>query len=154
MGLDRRFRAHPQSAPGDFYVVNDECISCGAPHAVAPDLIGWAEVPEGNHDHCIWKKQPTTPDEFEQAVAAFDASEVGCYRYAGADPAIMSRIGLDYCDHPEFAETRQGDRDRSGSVAPPREIQFTLLESRESDAPFRWSALNRVLKSIGRYLHR
>ena len=80
----RRFKAHLQSAPGDFYVVNGECISCGAPHAVAPDLIGWATNVE--NEHCIWKKQPETPEELEQALAAFDASEIGCYRYAGGDP--------------------------------------------------------------------
>jgi hypothetical protein len=96
MATLRRFKAHPQSAPGDFYVVNDECITCGAPHAVAPDLIGWAKNVE--YEHCIWKKQPQTPEEFEQAFAAFDASEVGCYRYAGDDPKIMARIGLDFCD--------------------------------------------------------
>lgn len=63
---------------------------------VAPDLIGWATNVE--HEHCIWKKQPETPQELEQAFAAFDASEVGCYRYAGDDPRIMARVGLDYCD--------------------------------------------------------
>jgi hypothetical protein len=68
----RRFKAHPQSAPGDFYVVNDECVSCGAPHAAAPDLIGWATNVE--NEHCIWKKQPETPEELEQAFAAFNAS--------------------------------------------------------------------------------
>jgi hypothetical protein len=93
---DRRFKAHPQSAPGDFYVINDECITCGAPHAVAPALIGWAT--DGS-SHCIWKKQPETPDEMEQAFNAFGASCVGCYRYAGSDPAVMERIGLEFCDN-------------------------------------------------------
>jgi len=96
METQRRFKSHPQSAPGDFYVVNDECINCGAPHAAAPELIGWATNVENLH--CIWKKQPETPEELEQAFAAFNASCVACYRYAGNDPQIMSRIGLDYCD--------------------------------------------------------
>jgi hypothetical protein len=43
MSTGRQFEGHPQSAAGDFYVVNDQCISCGTPHAVAPDLIGWAD---------------------------------------------------------------------------------------------------------------
>ena len=86
----------PQSAPGDFYVVKDECVSCGAPHVVAPDLIGWGTGTE--YLHCIWKKQPETPEELQQAFAAFDASDLGCYRYAGSDPAIMNRIGSNYCD--------------------------------------------------------
>jgi len=92
----RKFKAHPQSAPGDFYVVNEECISCGAPHVVAPDLIGWAAG--GKHEHCLWKKQPETRQELEQAFAAFEASCIACYRYAGNDPSIMARIGADYCD--------------------------------------------------------
>ena len=75
-------------------------------------------------------------------------------RFAGADTAIMSRIGLEYCDHPEFAGTRRRDNDLSSSVAAPREIRFTLLESSESDRMFSWSALNCALKAVGRYLHR
>lgn len=122
----RRFKAHPQSAPGDFYVVNDECISCGAPHAVAPDLIGWAEGTE--YLHCIWKKQPETSDEMEQALSTFDASEVGCYRYAGHDPAIMSRIGLDYCDH---ALSWPNQVERSYFNDGPVEIHFSLTTSNQ-----------------------
>jgi hypothetical protein len=94
-GDRRRFKSHPESAPGDFYVINGECISCGAPHAVAPDLIGWATT-SGNA-HCIWKKQPENEHELAQAIDAFAASCVGCYRYAGNDPAVMERIGLEYC---------------------------------------------------------
>jgi hypothetical protein len=96
MATERRFEAHPQSAPGDFYVVNDECLACGAPHVVAPDLIGWGN---SKYPHCIWKKQPETKEELEQAFAAFDASEIGCYRYAGTDRSIMGRVGAEFCDH-------------------------------------------------------
>ena len=100
-GGRRRFEAHPQSTAGDFYVVNNECVSCGAPHAVAPDLIGWADPDgPGSSSHCIWKKQPESPAELEQALAAFDASEIGCYRYAGTDERIVERIGREYCDNP------------------------------------------------------
>jgi hypothetical protein len=91
----RRYKSHPQSAPGDFYVVEGECITCGAPHAVAPDLIGWVD---GDHSHCIWKKQPETEQEIEQAIAVTEASEVGCHRYAGDDPKILRRIDPEYCD--------------------------------------------------------
>ena len=97
MATERRFPSHPQSAPGDFYVVNHECLGCGAPHVVAPGLIGWAD--DSGYAHCIWKKQPETEAELEQAVAAFDVSDIGCHRYAGNDPLIMRRIGADYCDH-------------------------------------------------------
>ena len=110
MAAQRKFRAHPESAPGDFYVVNGECISCGAPHAVAPDLIGWVNA---DADHCIWKKQPETEAELQQAFAAFDVCDVGCYRYAGSDPAIFTRIGAEYCDQapppPPFKFRQPGD---------------------------------------------
>lgn len=90
------FNAHPESAPGDFYVVNNECVSCGAPHAVAPDLIGWAENVDASH--CIWKRQPATSQETDQAINAVLASEVACHRYAGNDPRILGRLDPMYCD--------------------------------------------------------
>ena len=130
MATTRRFKSHPQSAPGDFYVVNDECIACGAPHAVAPDLIGWATNTE--YEHCIWKKQPQTPEELEQAFSAFDASEVGCYRYAGDDPKIISRIGPDYCD--QF-EPKPKTQSFHVGVLPgdhPTDVSFTLTASQQT----------------------
>ena len=48
--------------------------------------------------HFVWKKQPETPEELEQAFTAFDACCLGCYRYAGNDPAIMQRVGQACCD--------------------------------------------------------
>ena len=93
----RRYKAHPQSAAGDFYVVNNECISCGAPHAIAPDLIGWAETADG-FSHCIWKRQPQTPAEVEDAIDVILASEVACHRYAGDDQQVINRLGPEYCD--------------------------------------------------------
>ena len=117
MGTSRRFEAHPQSAAGDFYVVNHECASCGAPHVVAPNLIGWAEEPD-NH-HCIWKKQPETVSELLEAFATFDVSDLGCHRYAGNDPAIMNRIGPDCCDQA---------KDESAALAvAPAEFRVTML---------------------------
>jgi hypothetical protein len=99
----RRYNAHPQSASGDFYVVHNECVSCGEPHAVAPDLIGWVDA---ERPHCIWKKQPQTADETEQAIGVIAVSEVGCHRYAGDDPDIIKRIGWDYCDAPRPFQPR------------------------------------------------
>lgn len=94
----RRYKAHPQSAPGDFYVVYDECVCCGAPHAVAPELIGWAE----NVDtcHCVWKRQPQTAQEIEDAIGVILVSEVACHRYAGDDQRVIDRLGWEYCDSP------------------------------------------------------
>jgi hypothetical protein len=91
-----KFTPHPQSAPGDFYVENEMCITCGVPHSVAPDLMGWAD---DKMSHCIWKKQPETPAELDQAIAVLEAQELGCHHYAGDDPAILKRISSEYCDH-------------------------------------------------------
>jgi hypothetical protein len=133
----RRSLAHPQSAPGDFYVVKDQCIACGAPHAVAPDVIGWATVDANDEPHCIWKKQPETPGEWEQAFMAFAASEIGCYRYAGADPDVMNRLGHQYCDQAEVSksianqhvpQTAFLEKKVTASV----DISFTLKASRST----------------------
>jgi len=86
------------SVPGDFYVENACCITCGVPQAVAPDLVGWAD--ENEKDHCRWKKQPSTHAELQQAFAIFDGQEVGCHRYAGIDPEIQQRVGIENCDYP------------------------------------------------------
>ncbi|MDA0204502.1 MAG: hypothetical protein O3A53_07285 [Acidobacteria bacterium] len=95
----RKYAAHPESAPGDFYVINDECIICGAPHEVAPDLIAWTE----GASSCIWKKQPATPEELEQAISVIGAACCDSHRYAGSDPEIMSRIPA-YSDQVENHE--------------------------------------------------
>ena len=87
---------YPLSAPGDFYVERDQCAGCGVPEAVAPDLITHIEEPY----HCYWKKQPKTDFELEQAFKIFDGQELGCHRYAGTDPKIQARIGVNSCDHP------------------------------------------------------
>ena len=78
----------PKSAPGDFYVVKGECLACGVPQVVAPDLVGWTgeKIP-----HCCWKKQPETQEELERAIAVLETQELECHRYAGTDPAILRR---------------------------------------------------------------
>ncbi len=72
-------RAPAVSAPGDFYAVDSRGRQV--------DLIGWVDREQS---HCIWNKPPETQGELEQAFAAFDASEIGCYRYAGPDLAMWS----------------------------------------------------------------
>ena len=125
----RRFHSHPESAEGDFYGINNVFLTCGAPHAVAPDFIGWAK----SEDSCIWKKQPETPYELEQAFAAFDAAEIGCDRYAGTNPVIVARIGQEYCD-----QVAGNDEQSQFPVLPrilnasPVEIQFSLIVSQRS----------------------
>ena len=93
-----KFIPHPKSALGDFYVVKGECLACGYPHVVAPDLIGWTgeKIP-----HCYWKKQPETSAELERAIGVLEAQELECHRYAGTDPAILDRVLSAYCDYPK-----------------------------------------------------
>lgn len=93
----KRFEPEPTSAPGDFYVENHCCVTCGVPQVVAPDLVGWVD---GDASHCYWKKQPTTADEMQRAFAIFDGQELSCHRYAGLDPDIQARVGLEQCDFP------------------------------------------------------
>jgi len=54
--------------------------------------------------YCYFKKQPTTPEELEQAIQVMRASDVGCHRYGGKDAGILRRLqaeGLeDQCDFP------------------------------------------------------
>jgi hypothetical protein len=97
MACAPKFTPHPKSAPGDFYVVKRECLACGVPHVVAPDLVGWTGE---KNPHCFWKKQPETPAELERAIAVLEGQEVECHRYAGTDPAILDRVLSTYCDYP------------------------------------------------------
>jgi len=39
----KNFDRDPQSAAGDFYVVEGECAACGLPHVIAPALVGWVD---------------------------------------------------------------------------------------------------------------
>jgi hypothetical protein len=97
------YKRHPQSAPGDFYVVNGECTACGAPHPVAPNLIGWADGVDGAH--CIWKRQPQTPEEVQEAIDVVLVYEVACHRYGGSDKEVIKTLGADYCDaHQSLAQ--------------------------------------------------
>jgi hypothetical protein len=83
---------HPKNAPGPFYVVNTECITCGYPHVLAPDLMAWERDSEGHESHCYFKRQPEMPEEIEQAIRAVNGSCCGALRYAGTDPEIIKRL--------------------------------------------------------------
>jgi hypothetical protein len=84
---------HRLNAPGPFHVVNTECMACGYPHVLAPDLMAWEIDAEGRHQHCYFKKQPETPSELDQAVNAVAGSCCGALCYGGSDPDIRKRIG-------------------------------------------------------------
>jgi len=86
------------NAPGDFYVEDGRCITCGAPHDAAPALMAWTD----DNSHCFFRRQPSTKEEVEQAIQAVRCSEVCALRYAGNDPDILRRLkeaGMgDQCD--------------------------------------------------------
>jgi hypothetical protein len=107
---------HHANAPGPFYSENDGCISCGAPNAEAPDLLGWYEERCGAHtySHCIFRRQPSTPAEVEQAIRAMDVSCVENLRYGGTDPVVLERLrvmGMAHlCDITQRSEPTPGKR--------------------------------------------
>jgi hypothetical protein len=83
---------HPKNAPGDFYVENTECMACGYPHVLAPDLMAWERTPDDPHVHCYFKKQPADPWELKQAIDAVNGSCCGALCYSGSDREILKRI--------------------------------------------------------------
>jgi hypothetical protein len=89
-GLHALYKHEPESVPGDFWVENDCCTSCGVPQVYAPDLVGWTDEPFAT---CYWKKQPETVAELEQAFKIFQGQELDCHHYRGKDPAILASIG-------------------------------------------------------------
>jgi hypothetical protein len=60
---------YPENAPGPFYSEEDGCVTCGAPHVEAPELMSWYIDPSGmNHSsHCFFKRQPEAPEEVQDA---------------------------------------------------------------------------------------
>ena len=95
----RKFESYSENAPGEFYVENDLCITCRAPEAVAPDLIGFHEDPSGSNvrSHCYFKKQPETVTEIEGAIKAVAANCCGSFRYAGSDREVIKRLRSAKC---------------------------------------------------------
>src|SRR5579862_2977388 len=120
---ERTVTSHPNSAPGDFYVEYECCTSCGVPQVVAPDLIAPTDAADG---HCYWRKQPETNAELKQAIKVLATQELGCHRYAGSDPAILSRISPELCDYP-LPKATQG---LSAKPHLERSANFTLAENK------------------------
>lgn|GEM_PF-5718771 len=128
-----KFTPHPKSAPGDFYVENAQCLACGVPHVVAPDLVGWTDEKKS---HCFWKKQPETPAELERAIAVLEAQELECHRYAGTDPAILSRVLSTCCDYPMQLPNTPHQAELPT-------VHFSLLDDRPTLLARLWRAIAR-----------
>src|SRR4051812_9846087 len=79
----------PKNAPGSFYVVKDECVSCRAPETEARGLMSFDE----EHSSCFFERQPTTLEEEYRAIRAVWASCCGAVRYGGSDPNLIARMG-------------------------------------------------------------
>lgn len=92
---DHRFE---KNAPGSFYTTG-ECLSCGVPEAMAPDLL--APLGDENSD-TYFVKQPSTPEEIERACRAVEVCCVDALRYGGKSPKVIMRLGNNpvCCDHP------------------------------------------------------
>jgi hypothetical protein len=79
--------------PGEWWVDHEVCISCGAPPAVAPDLMGFGtNHSAGRSEQCDFKRQPRTADEIENACQAAEVSCCGALHYDGPDEAIRARV--------------------------------------------------------------
>jgi RNA-directed DNA polymerase len=63
-------------------------------NAEAPDLMEWYQEPctTGLYSHCIFCRQPETPDEVQQAIRAMNVSCVENLRYRGTNPAIVKQL--------------------------------------------------------------
>jgi hypothetical protein len=88
MAHEARLRQrHRQNVDGPFYVVNGECMSCGAPEMHSPGLM--------SHDttgHCFFTRQPNTAEETNQALVSTWASCCGALRYGGKDRETLIRL--------------------------------------------------------------
>jgi hypothetical protein len=97
--------------------------------------MGWTD--DNKMSHCIWKKQPETPEELDQAVAVLEAQELGCHRYAGDEPAILKRISAAYCDHLLPPQRKPRPVIQSGGVP----IRFRLLDEGDTFLVRVWKRL-------------
>jgi hypothetical protein len=87
-------KAYELNAPGDFYVEDGMCITCGAPEAAAPDLVVFYVDSDGSdrNTHCYFRRQPTSPAELEQAIQAVHVSCCAAVRYRGSNSAVLRRL--------------------------------------------------------------
>ena len=111
---------HPENVPGDFFVEDGCCLSCGVPTSIAPDLFGGLEWPNGNH--CFVKKQPETPDERERMLLVIHYAEADCIHYRGWDRPTQERLvaagdGANCIGQPDNLQRRGA---RIGEVHRPR----------------------------------
>ena len=100
---------HNHNVDGPFYVVDGECLSCGAPELHAPELMS-----HDSHGHCFFARQPSSPHETNEAIESTWASCCGALRYGGTDDGILIRLaelGLaEQCDFRLKQEPKRRER--------------------------------------------
>jgi hypothetical protein len=90
------FERVPENADEDFYVVRNQCMRCGTPHVLAPDLMNDDKT---DFVECYFRRQPTNEKEEDQAIEALSQSEIEALRYAGTNPRIIAAIRARDCGH-------------------------------------------------------
>jgi hypothetical protein len=84
-------------APGPFYVIKDQCITCSLPTETAPENIRYHErpctsCPASLAEHCVVTRQPETAEELNRMIEVVRGSCVEAYRYCGTDLEILRRL--------------------------------------------------------------
>ena len=93
-----KFEREPDNAPGAFYVIKDQCITCALPPETAPRNITWSTETFRFKDcmdcptHCRIEHQPATEEELGAVIEAACGSCVEAIRYCGTDPEILARF--------------------------------------------------------------
>ena len=94
--------AHPKNAPGPFYVAEGECVGCGVPTEIAPDIFGSDDRGPTSVARCFVRAQPCTAEALAEIVRAMTTAEVDCIRYRGCDPKTIAELDrqglLHLCD--------------------------------------------------------
>jgi hypothetical protein len=84
------YERYPDSVPGPFYVIKDQCIICGLPPETAPECIAWSQETFRFNNcmdcptHCRIERQPETEEEIAAAIEAACGSCVEAIRYCAA----------------------------------------------------------------------
>jgi hypothetical protein len=75
--------------------MNGCCASCGVPAVTAPELFG-GFGPDGSLadgvEQCWVKRQPRSDVELDAMMATMATQDLGCIRYGGSDPEIITRL--------------------------------------------------------------
>lgn len=83
-------KAHPNNAPGPFYVEDGCCTACGMHETIAPKFFTWDETTYPGH--CFVSRQPETGPEVDLMIEAMEVWDLGCLRYRGNDGRIRKRL--------------------------------------------------------------